>query len=99
MIILSIPAEENETIIRQICSQNAYEVRKSEESSSLAEFLIDICFNSAMVALGCVQIMQQHKSLKKERVNITLPNGTKIENAPWEDIKDEITRLINDMIK
>lgn len=95
MIILSIPAEENENIIRQICTQNAYEVHESEESSSLAEFLIDIFFNSAMVALGCIQIMQQHKTLKNERVNITLPNGTKIENAPWEDIKDEITKLIS----
>lgn len=95
MIILSIPAEENEQVIRQICTQNAYEVHESEESSSLAELFLTIFFNSAMIALDCVQIMQQHKNLKNERVNIIFPNGTKIENAPWEDIKDEITKLIN----
>lgn len=92
MIQLLIPAEENESLIKEICATNNFEMSKSDEAAALAEFMVTITLSSIQVVLQCVQILQQHKSLKDERVSIIFPDGVKIENAPLKTI-EKVVRM------
>lgn len=86
----------NSDIVEKIFRENGAEINVNNNANFTGLFDVTICIAGASLLTSLAQAFMQFQSLKRERIVLVFPNGTKIRNITLEDAKQLIEKELTE---